>query len=66
MYNSTADSYINHKGGTHSMELVLLTLELWYWCMLRDMYLMAWHVPGKTNTLADKESREFRTKTDWK
>ena len=48
------------------MELVLLTLELWYWCMLRDMYLMAWHVPGKTNTLADKESREFRTKTDWK
>ena len=50
MDNSTAVSYINHKGGTHSMELVLLTLELWDCCMLRDIYLIAQHVPGKTNT----------------
>ena len=29
MDNSTAVSYTNHKGGIHSMELVLLTPELW-------------------------------------
>ena len=64
MNNSTAVSYINHKGGTHSMELVLLTLELWHWCMMRDICLIAQHVPGKTNTLADRESREFQNETD--
>lgn len=66
MDNSTAVSYINHKGGTHSMELVQLTLKLWDWCILRDIYLIARHVPGKTNTLADRESREFRDEPNWK
>ena len=66
MYNSTAVSYINHKEGTHSMELVLLTLKLLHWCMLRDIYLIAQHVPGKTNSQADRELREFRNETDWK
>ena len=41
-------------------------LQLWDWCMLRDMYLITQHVPGKTNTLADGKSREFRDETDWK
>ena len=64
MDNSTAVSYINHKRGTHSMELILLTLELWDWCMLKDIYLTAQHVPGRTNSLATRESREFRDETD--
>ena len=50
----------------HGTCTILLTLELWDWCMLRDIYLIAQHVPSKTNTLADKESREFLDETDWK
>ena len=34
--------------------------------MLGDMYLIAQHVPGKTNPLATRESREFQDETDWK
>ena len=66
MDNSTAVSYVNHKGGTHSMEFVLLTLEFWHWCMLRDIYLIAQHVPGKTNTLADRQWRDFKDEASWK
>ena len=51
MDNSTAVSYTNHKGGIHSMELVLLTPELWDWCTVRDIYLIAQQrierVPGR-------------------
>jgi hypothetical protein len=66
MDNSTAVSYINHKGGTHSTELTQITLELWNWCIHRDIYLVAHHVPGKSNVLADTESRVFQDETDWK
>ena len=66
MDNSTAVAYINHKGGTHSMELTQLTLALWDWCIHRNIYLIAHYVPGKTNILADLESRVFLDQTDWK
>ena len=33
--------------------------------MLRDIYLIARHVPGKTNTMADRESREFKDEAHW-
>ena len=66
MDNSTAVSYINHKGGTRSPELTQITLELWNWCIQRNIYLVAHHVPGKSNVLADQESRVFRDDTDWK
>ena len=65
MDNSTAVAYVNHKGGTHSSELVDLTLQLWDWCIQNDLYIIAHRVPGKLNTLADQESREFRDETDW-
>jgi hypothetical protein len=64
MDNSTAVSYINHKGETHSPELIQITLELWNWCI--HIYLVAHHVPGKSNVLADTESRVFQDETDWK
>ena len=66
MDNSTAVAYINHKGGTHSMELTQLTLALCDWCIHRNIYLIAHYVPGKTNVLADMESRVFLDQTDWK
>ena len=30
-----------------------------------DLYIIAYHVPGKTNVVADRESREFWDNSDW-
>lgn len=60
IHNLTAVSYFNQKGETHSSELTQLTLELWNWCLYRDIYLVAHHVVGKSNVLADMESRVFQ------
>ena len=65
MDNSSAVAYINHKGGTHSPQLLYLTLALWEWCIQRDIFLVAHHVPGKSNSLADRESRVFLDNSDW-
>jgi hypothetical protein len=65
MDNSSAVAYINHKGGTHSPQLLHLTLALWEWCIQRDIFLVAHHVPGKSNSLADRESRVFLDNSDW-
>ena len=48
------------------MELIQLTLALWDWCIHRNIHLIAHYVPGKTNVLADLESRVFLDQTDWK
>ncbi|XP_068692729.1 uncharacterized protein [Montipora foliosa] len=58
-------TYINNKGGTRSPQLVSLTLDLWQWCIQRSILLTAQHLPGKLNTLADRESREFSDSSEW-
>ena len=65
MDNSTAVAYINHQGGTHSPQLLQLALQLWNWCVERHIVLVAHHVPGKSNSLADRESRVFVDNSDW-
>ena len=30
-----------------------------------DLYIITYHVPGKTNVVADRESREFWNNSDW-
>ena len=59
MDSSTAVAYINHKGGTHSPELLQMVLQLWNWCIQHNLFIIAYHVPGKTNVVADREWREF-------
>jgi hypothetical protein len=44
--NSTSVAYLNNKGGTHSHQLLQLTLEIWNWCETKRLYLLAQHVPG--------------------
>ena len=65
MDNTTAVAYVNHQGGTHSPKLLQLALQLWNWCAQRDIVLVAHHVPGKSNSLADRESRVFVDNSDW-
>ncbi|KAI8518628.1 hypothetical protein Bbelb_046450 [Branchiostoma belcheri] len=57
--NATAVAYVNHVGGTRSPDLAALALEMWSWALERGLTLSATHVPGLTNTLADKCSRVF-------
>ena len=52
--NSTAVAYLNNKGGTHSHQLLHLTLEIWKWCKTKRLYLLAQHVPGNNNVVADE------------
>ena len=39
--------------------------ELWLWCMNSDITLVAEHLPGALNTIADKESQVMRGRSDW-
>ena len=52
--NTTAVYYIN---GTHSRKLMELTSQMWEWSLERKIFLLAEHLPGKLNIIADRESR---------
>ena len=64
--NTMTVAYINNLGGTASKELVLLTRDLWMWCLERNIHITAVHLPGVMNTIADTETRVMRDRTDWK
>lgn len=64
--NTTAVSYINNMGGTHSLGCSHIARTIWMWCIARDTWLSAAHLPGKCNTAADKASRIFHDQTEWK
>ena len=53
-------------GGTHSLECNQIAWNIWLWCITRDIWLSAAHLPGKRNTAADKVSRHFYDNTEWK
>ena len=62
---TTGISYMNSMGG-RSLSCSQITWELWVWCAQHGMWLSALHIPGKQNVLADKESREKRSDSEWK
>ena len=63
--NTTAVSYINAMGGTHSLERNKIAREIWTWCIQRNIWVTAISLPGKQNVDADRESRTFNDKTEW-
>ena len=67
--NSTAVAYINNMGGggwgTKSQQLNDLALEIWHWCISRNIWLSAVHIVGKTNVEADRKSRQFSDQHEW-
>jgi len=64
--NMTAVAYINNMGGTHSLLCNNTAREIWNWCIERNIWLTACHIPGIQNDLADKLSRKFSDRTEWK
>ena len=64
--NSTVVAYVNRQGGTKSVDLCLLTWDLLLWCRDNAVKLIAAHIPGKRNVIADRLSRGQSTKhTEW-
>jgi len=63
--NVTAVTYINKLGGAHSQALCQLALTIWDWCVQREVFLVAEHLPGKDNITADRESRSMKDRCDW-
>ncbi len=64
--NNTAVCYINKHGGTRSESLTVLAKAISDWCEARNNSLEAVYLPGKDNTVADRESRSESDSSDWK
>jgi len=43
-----------------------VALEMWDWCQKRDILVITFHIPGRDNVSADKESRKFKDMSEWK
>ena len=64
--NITAIAFLNRMGGTHSPLLSRLAVEIWNWCIERNLTIHAEHHPGIENVRADWESRHRTDSSDWK
>ncbi|XP_068716794.1 uncharacterized protein [Montipora capricornis] len=64
--NTTAVTYINDMGGSHSAICNSLAREIWCRCIDRNLWLSAAPLPGTSNVAADKASRVFCDQTEWK
>ena len=63
--NTTVVSYINRMGGTKSPSLCMKVWQLWQWAIKANVWLIAVHLPGEVNCLADKLSRETLKESEW-
>ena len=61
----TVVSFIIYQGGTHSLSLCRLALDLWEWCLRRRIFLHAAHIPGEEYIVADFLSRGKYLPTVW-
>lgn len=62
--NTCTVAYINAMGGIKSVECNHLAVEIWSWCIDRNIWLSATHVPGVSNE-ADFSSRNFNENVEW-
>ena len=63
--NTTAVSYINHMGTSHSKEIHFLVTEIWDFGIKNNIWITVAHIPGKQNVVADFESRKGHSDTEW-
>ena len=52
-------------GTSNSMECHHQVLKIWEWAIIHKNYLSAPHIPGKLNTVADKESQSNHVDIEW-
>ena len=63
--NTIAVATINQMGTCHSNLNNKLVQQILEWCILLGLWLTVAHIPGKSNTEADRESRLSRKETEW-
>ena len=59
----SSDLY-QQTGGTHSPLPCRLAITIWDWCIQRNIFLLAEHLPG-SNLAVDQESRSLKDHCDW-
>ena len=62
--NTTTVVCINKMGST-KVQWNAITRNLWLWCISRNIWVQALHLPGSENTAADKQSRSTGLETEW-
>ena len=55
---------INNQGSTKKA-CNIITRELWVWCIVRNNWITASHLPGVDNIEADKKSQCLGLETEW-
>ena len=63
--NRTAIAYLNHMGGPSLTPLCCLAIQIWEWCLVRQIEIRAEYLPGVANTTADWESRHHQDSSNW-
>ena len=63
--NTTAMHYVNKEGGTHSLSLLYLTIDLWEWCYQHHVFPIAVHISTEDNYVADLLSRLTARTHEW-
>ena len=63
--NRTAIAYLNRMGSSSLTPLCRLAIQVWDWCLTRQIVLQAEYLPGVENTTADWESRHNQDSSDW-
>ena len=64
--NTTVVAYIRHQGGTHSTDLSEEVWNILNLCLIHNIQLLAKHMLGRFNTLADRMSRMDKPiSTEW-
>ena len=63
--NSTTIAYINYIRGTKSVDCNNIAVEIWQWCISKNIWISAAFIPGTNNTIEDKKSRVFDDSTEW-
>lgn len=62
--NTTAVAYVNGQGGKKAL-CNALARQIWEWCISKDIWLSACHLPGVLNVEADRQSRLNHDNTEW-
>ena len=62
--NVSAVSYLNCMGGMTSKSMDALAKDIWSWCLDKEIFISAVHLPGILNS-ADFYSRNFSDSTEW-
>ena len=63
--NTTTVNYINAMWGTHSRECNTIARDIWQWCIDKQIWSAAAHIPSTKNVEADQESHVFSDNKEW-